>query len=75
MACRRIAWYRRNGARQLHGAVAVAGLGGPQPLPEAILLHPPKDELARTPEGALACAITGLGAAAVCKTDGTLALV
>jgi hypothetical protein len=75
MARRRMAWYQRNGALVLQGAVAVAGLGGPQPMPEAILLHPnPHDGPAHTPDGALVCAVTGLGAAAVQRTGKALTL-
>jgi hypothetical protein len=75
MARRRMAWYRRNGAYLLQGAIAVAGIGGPQPMPEAILLHPhPEDGPAHTPDGALVCAVTGLGAGAVQTIGKTLTL-
>lgn len=75
LARRRMAWYRRNGALLLGGAVALAGIGGPQPLPEAILLHPrPGEGMEGSPECALVCARVGLGAGAVERTAAPLTL-
>jgi GNAT superfamily N-acetyltransferase len=75
IARRRLDWYRRNGALRLNGVVAVAGIGGPQPLPEAILIHPRPGAVSEIcPCCALEYARVGLGAGAVERTVAPLAL-
>jgi GNAT superfamily N-acetyltransferase len=75
MARRRMFWYRRNGARCLGGTVAVAGIGGQQPLPEAVMIHArPGDPAEHCADSALACARVALGASAVERTNEPLVL-
>jgi GNAT superfamily N-acetyltransferase len=74
-ARRRLAWYRRNGARLLGGVYAAAGIGGPQPDPEAVMVHPHPELPYPTPEEGFYWARAGIGASALRRTECPLSLI